>query len=144
MSAPGSVSRRLAGSTAWIGIGCGLHAATMPLRLTGILSTRHRRWKRTPQPAALCSRLECLESRELLTFGSLVQAGLTKTPFTNTSDISGQSGTVYLNGEVVEGVGLPPDVALTAVPDSEYQYAYINGVPVLVEPSSRRVRYIYR
>lgn len=51
---------------------------------------------------------------------------------------------VYLNGEVVEGAGLPPSVALTAVPDSEYQYAYVNGVPVLVEPSSRRVRYIYR
>lgn len=51
---------------------------------------------------------------------------------------------VYLNGEVVEGAGLPPDVALAPVPDSEYQYAYVNGVPVLVEPSSRRVRYIYR
>jgi uncharacterized protein YraI len=51
---------------------------------------------------------------------------------------------VYLNGEVVEGVGLPPDVVLTAVPDSEYRYAYVNGVPVLVEPSTRRVRYIYR
>lgn len=51
---------------------------------------------------------------------------------------------VYLNGEVVEGVGLPADVALTPVPDYEYQYAYVNGVPVLVEPSTRRVRYIYR
>jgi hypothetical protein len=51
---------------------------------------------------------------------------------------------VYLNGEVVEGAGLPPDVALTPVPDSEYQYAYVNGVPVLVEPTTRRVRYIYR
>ena len=51
---------------------------------------------------------------------------------------------VYLNGEVVEGAGLPPDVALAPVPDTEYQYAYVNGVPVLVEPSSRRVRYIYR
>ena len=51
---------------------------------------------------------------------------------------------VYLNGEVVEGAGLPPDVALAPVPGSEYQYAYVNGVPVLVEPSSRRVRYIYR
>jgi hypothetical protein len=51
---------------------------------------------------------------------------------------------VYLNGEVVEGVGLPPDVALRPVPGYEYQYAYVNGVPVLVEPSSRRVRYIYR
>jgi uncharacterized protein YraI len=51
---------------------------------------------------------------------------------------------VYLNGEVVEGAGLPPDVTLAPVPDSEYQYAYVNGVRVLVEPSSRRVRYIYR
>jgi uncharacterized protein YraI len=51
---------------------------------------------------------------------------------------------VYLNGEVVEGAGLPPDVALAPVPNSEYQYAYVNGVPVLVEPTTRRVRYIYR
>jgi uncharacterized protein YraI len=51
---------------------------------------------------------------------------------------------VYLNGEVVEGAGLPQDVVLTPVPDQEYSYAYVNGVPVLVEPTTRRVRYIYR
>lgn len=51
---------------------------------------------------------------------------------------------VYLNGEVVEGAGLPPDVVLTPVPNYEYNYAYVNGVPVLVEPTSRRVTYIYR
>ncbi len=51
---------------------------------------------------------------------------------------------VYLNGEVVEGVGLPPDVVLAPVPNTNYDYAYVNGVPVLVEPSSRRVTYIYR
>lgn len=51
---------------------------------------------------------------------------------------------VYVNGEVVEGVGLPEDVVLTPVPDYDYSYAYINGVPVLVEPGSRRVTYIYR
>jgi uncharacterized protein YraI len=51
---------------------------------------------------------------------------------------------VYLNGEVVEGVGLPEDVVLTRVPDYEYSYAYVNGVPVLVEPGTRRVTYIYR
>lgn len=51
---------------------------------------------------------------------------------------------VYLNGEVVEGAGLPETVTLAPVPGSEYQYAYVNGVPVLVEPTSRRVRYIYR
>ena len=51
---------------------------------------------------------------------------------------------VYLNGEVVEGVGLPEDVVLTRVPDYQYSYAYVNGVPVLVEPGTRRVTYIYR
>ncbi|MEP7029443.1 MAG: DUF1236 domain-containing protein [Pseudolabrys sp.] len=51
---------------------------------------------------------------------------------------------VYLNGEVVEGVGLPDTVALTPVPGSDYHYAYVNGVPVLVEPQTRRVVYIYR
>lgn len=51
---------------------------------------------------------------------------------------------VYLNGEVVEGVGLPAEVALTPVPNYEYNYAYVNGVPVLVEPTTRRVTYIYR
>jgi len=51
---------------------------------------------------------------------------------------------VYVNGEVVEGVGLPEDVVLTPVPDYDYSYAYINGVPVLVEPGTRRVTYIYR
>lgn len=51
---------------------------------------------------------------------------------------------VTLNGEVVVGAGLPADVALAPVPDSEYDYAYVNQVPVLVEPSSRRIVYIYR
>ena len=51
---------------------------------------------------------------------------------------------VYLNGEIVEGVGLPEDVVLTPVPDSDYDYAYVNNVPVLVEPSTRRVEHMYR
>lgn len=51
---------------------------------------------------------------------------------------------VYLNGEVVEGVGLPEDVALAPVPGSDYDYAYVNNVPVLVEPQTRRVEYLYR
>jgi|SRR5215831_7613032 len=51
---------------------------------------------------------------------------------------------VYLNGEVVEGVGLPQDVALAPVPGSDYDYAYVNNVPVLVEPTTRRVEYLYR
>jgi uncharacterized protein YraI len=51
---------------------------------------------------------------------------------------------VYLNGEIVEGVGLPEDVALAPILGSTYEYAYINDVPVLVEPTTRRVEYLYR
>jgi uncharacterized protein YraI len=51
---------------------------------------------------------------------------------------------VTLNGEVVVGAGLPEDVALAPVPDYDYDYAYVNQVPVLVEPATRRIVYIYR
>lgn len=65
-------------------------------------------------------------------------------PIVQTYIVQNPRPQIYLNGEVVEGAGLPPDVALAPVPGSEYQYAYVNGVPVLVEPTTRRVRYIYR
>jgi hypothetical protein len=51
---------------------------------------------------------------------------------------------VYLNGEVVEGAGIPAEVALMPVPGYDYDYAYVNSVPVLVEPTTRRVTYVYR
>jgi uncharacterized protein YraI len=51
---------------------------------------------------------------------------------------------VYLNGEVVEGVGLPESVVLSPVPGFAFDYAYVNNVPVLVEPTTRQVQYIYR
>jgi uncharacterized protein YraI len=51
---------------------------------------------------------------------------------------------VYLNGEVVEGAGLPDTVAVAPVPGTSYDYAYVNSVPVLVEPNTRQVVYVYR
>lgn len=51
---------------------------------------------------------------------------------------------IYLDGEVVVGAGIPDTVALSEVPDSEYYYAYVNGVPVLVEREQRRVVHIIR
>jgi len=51
---------------------------------------------------------------------------------------------VYLDGEIVVGAGIPETVILTPVPDSEYGYAYVNGVPVLVETQKRTVTYIVR
>ncbi|MEI2300249.1 DUF1236 domain-containing protein [Ensifer sp. MJa1] len=52
--------------------------------------------------------------------------------------------TVYLDGEVVVGAELPQSVAVRRVPDYGYDYVSINGQPVLVEPATRRIVYVYR
>lgn len=57
---------------------------------------------------------------------------------------SNQLDPVYLDGEVVVGAGLPETVELREIPDYEYRYVYVNGQPVLVEPSSRRIVYVVR
>lgn len=51
---------------------------------------------------------------------------------------------IYLDGEIVVGAGIPENVVLTEVPESEYYYAYINGTRVLVEREKRQVVYIVR
>jgi uncharacterized protein YraI len=51
---------------------------------------------------------------------------------------------IYLEGEVVVGAGIPETVTLSEVPDSAYSYAYINGVPVIVERAQRQIVYIVR
>lgn len=51
---------------------------------------------------------------------------------------------IYLDGEVVVGAGIPDTVLLAPVPDSNYEYAYINGVLVLVETKDRKVVHIVR
>ena len=83
--------------------------------------------------------------------GTIVQRPVSATPLDITPPptvqqyiVANPAQPVYLNGEVVVGAGLPADVSLTPVPDYQYQYAYVNGVPVLVEPRSRTVTYIYR
>jgi uncharacterized protein YraI len=51
---------------------------------------------------------------------------------------------IYLDGEVVIGAGVPETVVLQPVPDYEYQYVYINGQPVLVDPRTRQIVYVVR
>ncbi|WP_264213074.1 DUF1236 domain-containing protein [Leisingera thetidis] len=51
---------------------------------------------------------------------------------------------VYVQGEVVTGVIVPQEVQLAEIPESEYRYAYINGVPVLVEAENRTVIHVVR
>ncbi|MGO4437869.1 DUF1236 domain-containing protein [Rhizobium sp. RAF56] len=52
--------------------------------------------------------------------------------------------TVRLNGDVVVGAGLPDTVTVRAIPDYRYSYARVNDQPVLVDPGSRRIVYVYR
>ncbi|MCO6048858.1 DUF1236 domain-containing protein [Mesorhizobium sp. RP14(2022)] len=51
---------------------------------------------------------------------------------------------VYLDGEVVVGAGVPENVEIREVPNYEYRYANINGQPVLIDPGSRKIVYVYR
>jgi uncharacterized protein YraI len=45
--------------------------------------------------------------------------------------------------DVVVGTTLPNTVEMGTIPDYEYRYVYLNERPVLVEPRSRRVVYVY-
>jgi uncharacterized protein YraI len=50
---------------------------------------------------------------------------------------------VYLQGEVVVGAGLPAVVPLYDVPDYDYRYAFVNDERVLVD-ANRRIVYVFR
>jgi uncharacterized protein YraI len=47
-------------------------------------------------------------------------------------------------GQVVVGAAIPETVVLNNVPDYRYQYVYVNDTPVLVDPVTRRIVYVFR
>jgi hypothetical protein len=47
-------------------------------------------------------------------------------------------------GQVVVGAPIPETVVLSNVPDYRYQYVYVNNMPVLVDPITRRIVYVFR
>jgi uncharacterized protein YraI len=51
---------------------------------------------------------------------------------------------VIVNGEVMVGAVLPAAAPLYDVPMSPYDYTYINGQRVLVEPTARKIVYVFR
>ncbi|AEQ50323.1 DUF1236 domain-containing protein [Pelagibacterium halotolerans] len=51
---------------------------------------------------------------------------------------------VYLEGEVVVGAQVPDTVTVQPIPDYDYEYVYINGQPVLVDPANREIVHIFR
>ncbi|MDM9628805.1 DUF1236 domain-containing protein [Rhizobium sp. S152] len=52
--------------------------------------------------------------------------------------------TVRLGGDVVVGAQVPGDVTFQEIPDYQYRYVRINDRPVLVDPGSRRIVYVYQ
>lgn len=50
---------------------------------------------------------------------------------------------IYLDGEVVLGAGIPDDIDVYPVPESDYSYLNVNGQDVLVT-QERKIVYIYR
>lgn len=75
-----------------------------------------------------------------MTFGSAITPEERVTTYVRTNPVE----PIYLDGEVVVGAGIPETVTLSEVPESEYYYAYVNGVPVLVEREQRRIVHIVR
>ncbi|MBW9115350.1 DUF1236 domain-containing protein [Rhizobium cauense] len=51
--------------------------------------------------------------------------------------------TVRLGGDVVVGASIPGDVTFQEIPDYQYRYVRINDQPVLVDPGTRRIVYVY-
>ncbi|KQV64488.1 DUF1236 domain-containing protein [Rhizobium sp. Root1220] len=52
--------------------------------------------------------------------------------------------TVQLGGDVVVGAEVPGDVTFQQIPDYQYRYVRINDRPVLVDPGTRRIVYVYQ
>jgi uncharacterized protein YraI len=49
---------------------------------------------------------------------------------------------IYIQDEVRTGATLPDTIVLSEVPGYDYRYAYVNGEPVIVSPSSRHIVYV--
>ena len=46
---------------------------------------------------------------------------------------------VYMEGAVVVGVGIPQKVELIEVPETQYSYLNVNGLPVIVDNENRQI-----
>jgi len=75
--------------------------------------------------------------------GSVVGTAISPPARVRTYVTSNRLAPVQMQSRVAVGATLPGDVALGSIPDYQYRYAYINEQPVLVEPSSRRIVYVY-
>jgi hypothetical protein len=52
--------------------------------------------------------------------------------------------TVQLDDDVAVGATLPESVEVHRIPNYQYSYVEVNRQPVLVDPGTRRIVYVYR
>jgi hypothetical protein len=87
-----------------------------------------------PQPAPGDELLGPVGSVEAITPPETVRTYIETTP----------TQTVQLGGEVVVGAEVPDTVTFQEIPDYQYRYVRINDRPVLVDPGTRRIVYVYQ
>ena len=58
--------------------------------------------------------------------------------------LNNPADTLYLEGEVVQGAGIPEGVDLVAIPDTTYSSLTVNGLPVIIDNDSRQIVRIVR
>ncbi|MHA6344823.1 DUF1236 domain-containing protein [Roseivivax sp. CAU 1761] len=51
---------------------------------------------------------------------------------------------VYLNGEVAVGAGIPEDIEVYSVPESDFSYLNVNQQTVVIDPENRRIVHVLR
>ncbi len=51
---------------------------------------------------------------------------------------------VYLEGEVARGAGIPQEIEVYTVPESEYSYLNVNDQTVIIDPETRRIVEVIR
>ncbi|AJD41958.1 DUF1236 domain-containing protein [Rhizobium sp. SEMIA 4085] len=87
-----------------------------------------------PQPAPGDELLGPVGSVEAITPPETVRTYIETTP----------TQTVQLGGDVVVGAEVPDTVTFQEIPDYQYRYVRINDRPVLVDPGTRRIVYVYQ
>jgi uncharacterized protein YraI len=68
---------------------------------------------------------------------------ITPPEIVNTYIETNPADTVQLQGDVVVGATLPHTVRVRTIPDYQYSYVRVNGQPVLVDPGTHRIVYVY-
>lgn len=65
------------------------------------------------------------------------------TPETRTYIMENRTESVVLDSDLAVGTVVPETAPIQTVPNSNVQYVYVNDRPVVVEPETRKVIYIY-